>query len=134
MTQNNQKEFQGRPPGCTRITPEQIERARQARQRHLRENLRTSIDEAAIILALDKTEPYFITTNLYWDCNCETDYIRPREMLSCEECGQVQEDAPDSRIADMKAVGIHIDWSAPEAIKTLDEHNVQWRRIPTPQG
>ena len=83
----------------------------------------TSIDEAAVILALSYPEtPYFITTTLYWDCECPKNYIRPAGMLMCENCGAHREDQPDSRINEARRHGIHLDWAAPPIAQTLQEH------------
>ena len=41
------------------------------------------------------------TTENYWDCECvgmPDEYIHPKSQLLCIECGQHQDDMPDSRI------------------------------------
>ena len=40
----------------------------------------------------------FFTTFLFWDCECEEDYIHPLWDEVCPACGSRREDAPDSRI------------------------------------
>ena len=42
----------------------------------------------------------FFTTNKFWDCECNDDYIHPRSKDKCERCGIHQKDpeAPDSRV------------------------------------
>ena len=52
----------------------------------------------------------FITTSLFWDCECETDYIKPFDFYECQDCGQIYEDAPDSRVNEINGHGILIDW------------------------
>lgn len=42
-----------------------------------------------------------ITTGTYWDCNCERDYIHPRNLLNCGVCGARREDQPDSRVSEV---------------------------------
>ena len=139
MTSTNHSSFPRNPnpldqySKCPGLTRKLIDRAHTNLDRYRTENPQRPIDEEAIILALDVTEPYFITSNLYWECECQPDFVRPRDMLSCEECGQMREDAPDARIADIKAQGIHIDWTDPDVIGTLDEHNTNWRTTPTIQ-
>ena len=137
MTQSNQNEFYAVPrksaQTCLSITSEQLERARREFAERETRGPRANIDETAIILALDNTQPYFITSNLYWECNCENNCIRPAQVPFCEECGLHREDAPDARIGDMKAMGIHVDWSDPEAMRSLEEHNLQWRWPPDAQ-
>lgn len=34
----------------------------------------------------------------FWDCECENNYIHPKEQPKCEICGAIREDQPDSRI------------------------------------
>ena len=82
------------------------------------------IDEAAIVQALSYPRtPYFITTSLYWDCECDINHIRPAGMPACEECGAVRADRPDSRINEARNARIHVDWTDPEVLPTLDEHS-----------
>lgn len=41
------------------------------------------------------------TTENYWDCECvgmPEEYIHPKSQILCTECGQHQDDMPDSRI------------------------------------
>ena len=44
-------------------------------------------------------------------------------MPACEECGAVRADRPDSRINEARNARIHVDWSHPEVLPTLDEHS-----------
>lgn len=30
----------------------------------------------------------------YWDCECKTNYIHPKEMKRCPKCGVGEEDSP----------------------------------------
>lgn len=39
-------------------------------------------------------DPYAHTG--YWDCECEEDYINPKELKHCAYCGVSREDQPDS--------------------------------------
>ena len=41
------------------------------------------------------------TTDHYWDCECVWDYIHPKSQKFCIECGQHQDDMPDSRIEEV---------------------------------
>ena len=72
-----------------------------------------------IAKALDDDPEFFITTTLYWDCSCPSQYIHNRTMLQCEECGDLRDESPDARINEIRACGIHIDWTEPEARQTL---------------
>ena len=38
------------------------------------------------------------TTILFWDCECDSDYIRLYTENSCSKCKMEQEDAVDSRV------------------------------------
>ena len=45
------------------------------------------------------------TTENYWDCECvglPHEYIHPKSQILCTECGQLQEDMPDSRIEEVE--------------------------------
>jgi len=43
----------------------------------------------------------FYTTALFWDCECEDDYIHPLHRRECCACGVQQEDAPDARLLEV---------------------------------
>jgi hypothetical protein len=36
------------------------------------------------------------TSDHYWDCNCEKEYIQSRELGYCVLCDTLQEEGPDS--------------------------------------
>lgn len=38
------------------------------------------------------------TTPLFWDCECENNYIHPASDESCILCGAIREEQPDSRV------------------------------------
>ena len=38
------------------------------------------------------------TTPLFWDCECELDYIQTKSLPKCDRCGAFQDDQPDSMI------------------------------------
>jgi hypothetical protein len=40
----------------------------------------------------------FYTTPLFWDCECEEDYIHPATQEVCLACNTRREDAPDARV------------------------------------
>ena len=42
------------------------------------------------------------TTDEYWDCECEEEYIHYAEQPCCTKCGAIREDCPDSRLAEIK--------------------------------
>ncbi len=45
-------------------------------------------------------------------------------MNMCENCGTTQDESPNARIGELRRHGIHVDWTAPNIVKTLEEHNV----------
>ena len=48
-----------------------------------------------------------ITTEDYWDCECvgtTEEYIHPKSQTMCVECGQHQDDMPDSRIDEVEKI------------------------------
>ena len=114
---------------CPLPSPEILEEARRAFRRHMTENPVVPIDEQAIIQALEyPATDYFITTDLFWDCDCEQRYIRPADMPTCENCGADQDECPPSRINEIWYFGIHVDWMEPAVLNTLEEHSTGSRR------
>ena len=52
------------------------------------------IDEDAVRQAIDKESGFFMTTNLYWECNCEEYSARPATMAMCQNCGEFPRRVP----------------------------------------
>ncbi len=124
------QETPGRQQGrCPLPEPNVLDQARQALARHRLTAPVDPIDKAAVLQALEypRTE-YFITTSMYWDCECPADYHRPKGMDMCENCGTFREDSPDSRINELKLKGVHLDLAGRETVMTLEEHNANSRR------
>jgi len=44
---------------------------------------------------------YIITTDKYWDCECDSDYIHPASEKTCQLCGAEREEQPDSRLEEV---------------------------------
>lgn len=40
----------------------------------------------------------FYTTPLFWDCECEEDYIHDCTCEDCPACGSTQAESPDARV------------------------------------
>ena len=40
----------------------------------------------------------FYTTSLFWDCECEENYIHSFTEETCPACGATREEAPDARV------------------------------------
>lgn len=47
----------------------------------------------------------FYTTPLFWDCECETDYIHPASHETCPACTAVRQDCPDARLDEVLKYG-----------------------------
>ena len=47
--------------------------------------------------AMENTE----TNPNYWDCECAEDYIHPKLDAQCTKCGALEDEAPDSREAEL---------------------------------
>ena len=48
----------------------------------------------------------FATTSLYWDCECETDFIHRSSADECAECGAVRSEQPDARVNEIVGLGL----------------------------
>ncbi len=46
------------------------------------------------------------TTEKYWDCECEHNFIHSKTQTMCHICGAVADDQPDSRINEVLAQGL----------------------------
>lgn len=47
-----------------------------------------------------------ITTEKYWDCECEHNFIRPKTQNRCDICGAEAEEQPDSRVNEVLMFGL----------------------------
>ena len=83
-----------------------------------------AITESDIAEALDQGQNSFMTTHMFWDCNCphSAGYIRPASMLMCEDCGEFRDESPDSRINEIRSAGIHLPWADEPYLSTLEFH------------
>ena len=82
-------------------------------------------DDVTLALAYAGPGDYFITTGLYWECECEADYFHSRDVLMCERCGAFADDCADARIHELRAAGIHPDYHDPAVLATMDEYNLR---------
>lgn len=73
-------------------------------------------DDVVLALAYAGPGDYFITTHLYWECECADDYFHGKDTLMCERCGVLAEDCADA--------GIHPNYHDPAVLATLDEYNL----------
>jgi hypothetical protein len=42
------------------------------------------------------------TTPLYWDCECKTNFIHPKNKNKCKKCGAQKRNQPDSRLNEVE--------------------------------
>ena len=52
-------------------------------------------------LRKERQYPILITTDLFWDCSCESDYIKFHTQKKCRKCGFGKDDSPDSRLVEV---------------------------------
>ena len=78
--------------------------------------------ETDVAQALAREDGFFMTTHLYWDCNCDAGYIHPYSQLHCRKCNTLRDEAPDARINEIEAAGIHHPWTEQPYLATLQGH------------
>lgn len=54
----------------------------------------------------DETNIEVQTTEKYWDCECDENFIHSKSQKECAICGAVAEEQPDSRINEVVAQGL----------------------------
>lgn len=52
------------------------------------------------------------TTDEYWDCDCDKQYIHKSSDNFCGTCGFSKEDGADSRVNELKEENMHIGINA----------------------
>lgn len=110
------------------LTQHKINQAKQKLRDFNRLHPPRPIDQTAIAQALSFPDtPYFITTNLYWDCECPANYIHPAAMNMCEDCGAFRDESPDSSLTELKDMSFHIDLEDLAVVASMDEHNISSR-------
>ena len=114
---------------CPVLHPEELRRSRQRLAETRTRHLLVAVTEDRITLALSHSKPddYFITTSLYWECECRERYFSPQEMACCENCGSFADESPDARIHEPRSHGIHLDYHDPAVRATMDQYNLQSR-------
>ena len=93
--------------------------------------------ETDIAQALAREDGFFMTSHLYWDCQCNSNYIHPHSHLRCHACNALRDESPDARINEIESAGIHHPWAKPPFLATLLGHpgpppspTGQTRRVP----
>lgn len=46
----------------------------------------------------------FHTSDDFWDCECDENYIHSKLIYHCPECGAEQDDQPDARIEEIETL------------------------------
>jgi len=46
------------------------------------------------------------TTEKYWDCECEDNYIHPKSQKACFKCNTIAAGQPDSRVEEVLSQGL----------------------------
>jgi hypothetical protein len=54
--------------------------------------------------------PPVITTPLFWDCDCDDNFIRTASEADCLFCGAKRDESPDSRLNEVIRMLVK-DWS-----------------------
>ena len=69
----------------------------------------------------------FYTTSLFWDCECEEQYIHPFHEQECLACGTRHEDAPDARLIEVirHAHAFELDQQLVEAAAEQAENDLE---------
>jgi hypothetical protein len=65
-----------------------------------------------------------ITTDQYWDCECEHNFIHPKECPICFKCGAIKEEQPDSRVNEVLDLGFVLPNEDPTF--TLKMSGLKW--------
>lgn len=67
-------------------------------------------------------DPATVTDPDYWDCECATNYIRPKSKPECFICNTCEDDQPDSRADEVAAALADVElWPA---IETRDHYQI----------
>ena len=89
------------------------------------------ITDDKIIVALSQhargPDDYFMTTRLFWECECSQNYFHLRDALRCPTCGEWNVDCADARIHELalSVSGLCLDWQSRHFRESLDEYNLK---------
>lgn len=59
----------------------------------------------------------FHTTEEYWDCECDDNYIHLKSESFCLQCKAKAGESPDSRVDEVRAQGLDFKWELTEESK-----------------
>jgi len=68
----------------------------------------------------------FFTTALFWECECEEDYLHTFTQPECPACEAKRDESPDARLAEVLRCGAKLDEELVEIAcqQAGVEHNV----------
>ena len=66
-------------------------------------------------------EDAFYTTILFWDCECERDYIHPCTEATCLVCKAEREDSSNARVAELFKYQSNLDHRLMDALTVYCE-------------
>lgn len=66
-----------------------------------------------------------ITTDLFWDCECDTAYIHLKSEETCIRCGMSHNEMPDSHTSEVEAL-----FDTHEAVIRMAVQRQGWRTMP----
>jgi hypothetical protein len=63
----------------------------------------------------------FYTTPLFWDCECEEDFIHPASENECLRCSSQREHQPDARVDEVLRYAAGLPWGLVQIVENLAE-------------
>jgi hypothetical protein len=78
-------------------------------------------DNFELIARHDLGRDTFYTTPLFWDCECEEDFIHPASESGCPRCGSQRERAPDARVDEVLRHAADLPWGLVQIVENLAE-------------
>lgn len=70
-------------------------------------------------ILIEKHGEEFATTPLFWECECDSDYIHPRFEDECPICGSRRESSPDARVGTVLRSGLGIQPDTEDLVNAL---------------
>ena len=77
------------------------------------------VQHGSLIEAHNIGRDTFYTTSLFWDCDCEEEYIQPAFMDECILCGSSREDQPDARVDEVLKYQTHLPNDLVQVVEVL---------------
>ena len=77
------------------------------------------VQQGALIEKHNIGRDTFYTTSLFWDCECEEDYIQPAFRTECILCGVRREDQPDARVDEVLKTPYYLPVELKQVVEVL---------------